>query len=586
MPSTAGVPPEEGADDSAAAAISENMHLRDLLALDDAFAVTTFTDFAKKNYPASGPIEEALARKTGCASMLVIAGCMLWVARRLERVTDVSRCYHAAEALLCYQASAAYFGEWQKLPEAKTAAERAVRSIAARLWSVYAKTPGSHSCWPPAKTAGEAVTITRTILGPSGKEPFEVWLKEVLRRIAIVASNPRHRVGSASDFASRAAFEEQIAINVGPPLPPDLLRLDARGDMKPSALGEHYARFLGRVDPAANPFLAAPAAMLEKGFVGTPYQIGPLTYPVVDEAERADAAESREASIASSPSPPGAGESPYPFLRSLEALPEAKQQAALRAYLAERGKPETFGPEELALDHAFGLLLGAPVSPREGTYVGILEVSLDVVGDLAILVDDRRHRPAALRAFEPEIVLSSEASAPARAVLLEAVEADVLDVRAAAPPGELIAVRAGDHVVGRITRDELGEIADALTDFVVTLRMIAPSDGTLFDALRYMLQKENEPWGMTAILDASEMTVESLDAKLEAALLAIASENRALADALAPFCDTYGRSARAWQWNGRDRKAQAGVPALRFVAGIRDGEGVGMEFNVYRIAAG
>lgn len=48
----------------------------ELLPIDRDFAVRAFRAFEKKVYPASGSVAAALA-----ASMLLVAGCMLWAAR-------------------------------------------------------------------------------------------------------------------------------------------------------------------------------------------------------------------------------------------------------------------------------------------------------------------------------------------------------------------------------------------------------------------------------------------------------------------------------------------------------------------------
>jgi hypothetical protein len=83
---------------------------------------------------------------------------------------------------------------------------------------------------------------------------------------------------------------------------------------------------------------------------------------------------------------------------------------------------------------------------------------------------------------------------------------------------------------------------------------------------------------MSDILDASDMLVERVDGKLEAALAAVEDED--LARELSAFCDANGRSARAWRWTGKDSRLPDGTK-LRFAAGVYDGEGVGFEFNVY-----
>ena len=283
-------------------------------------------------------------------------------------------------------------------------------------------------------------------------------------------------------------------------------------------------------------------------------------------------------SAAPSPRPPSI-ESPYPFLASLDKLPRAQRPEALRAYVASRELPPQFGPAELELEHAFGMMLGLPVSSQQGTYVAVLTASLDVVGELEFIAQNHRPRIEALRAFEPEIDVSSQDQA-ARAALLEVIEASQMDARRA-DDGHFIVVRGATGIVGRVTTDELREVADDLEPMVFGVTIAAPSDGSLFDALRYMLQQEDEPWGMSDVLSPGDMIVDAVDARMKPALDAI--ENRDLAEALASFCDRDGRSARAWRWKGANVKDKERGVQLTFVAGIYDGEGVGMDFDIYRV---
>lgn len=272
-------------------------------------------------------------------------------------------------------------------------------------------------------------------------------------------------------------------------------------------------------------------------------------------------------------------ENPYPFLASLDKLPKEQRPEALRAYVASRELPAQFGPAELELEHAFGMMLGRPVSRQQGTYVAVLSASLDVVGELEFLAQNHRPRIEALRAFEPEIDVSSRDGA-ARALLLGVIEASQLDARRV-DDGHFIVVRGAAGIVGRVTSDELREVADELEPMVFGVTIAAPSDGSLFDALRYMLQQEDESWGMSDVLSPYDMIVDAVDARMKPALDAI--ENRDLATELASFCDRDGRSARAWRWKGKNVKDPDRGVQLTFVAGIYDGEGVGMDFDIYRV---
>lgn len=559
---------------SPAPAVRHGRALQTLLDLEEAFAVTTFDSFPKKHHAASGTVTEALAKVTSAGAMLLIAGCMLWIARRLARVTDVTRCMLAAEALLCFQDHPAYFGpnnfsEWPKAPDPRDDAERAVRVISGLLWRVYTTSPGSHPLPPTViDAAGQAVSMVRTALGAAGKKPFESWLEQVLERLQQVALNPRVAVRARQrdqrfDWHVEAKF---IRENVGPPLPPSLL--DTRLRPEVSTLGAQYAQFLGGVDWKTNPFLATPEVMVKRGFKGSPYVATPgATYSSVQRP-----GQRKRATLASV-------EDPYPVLASIEQLPKAQRKKALMTYLKSRGLPTHFERTELELEHAFSLMLGRQVSAQAGTHVALLTASIDVIGDLEFVTGDKRPRIPALRVFEAEVHVANEDD-EAREVLLGAVKAAQLDARRA-KDGDFVVVRSDDEIVGRVTRAELRKVEDDLHSMVEQVCVAAPSDGSLFDALRYLVQQEAKPWGMSNVVDVSDFIVEAIDPRLERALEAI--ENRELAAELAAFCDRDGRSARAWQWKGRSFKdAEHGVH-LTFVAGIYDGEGVGMDFDVYRV---
>jgi len=586
-PKTPKTPTKTKTRTSAGAPLPAPTHpLRGLLDVDDTFAVTSFDeelpDRELEDYAVASSVVDALENVTSAGSMFLVAGCMLWVARRLEKVTDVSRCYFAAEALLCYLDGRAYFrpdddDEWPRYGEAKDGAQRAVRDVGGLLLYVF-DTDNDGKPLPPEITpaAGRAVTIARLALGRGGKPPFEAWLTMVLHRLAEAARNPRVAVRAKLkdkrfDWSVEVKFERE---NMGPPLPPALL--DPRHD-DASDLGALYAAFLGAVDWEKNPFLASPELMKQRGFPGTPY----VPTPGAEYPKRVRLATMAKPGGRTNKSTTNDAPNPYRFLETLDAMPKAKRTNALRAYVASRALPRRFDRNELLLEHAFRQMLGRPVVEVKGLHVGILEASIDVVGDLSVLFEDERPRIPALRGFEPVIEVSDVDAV--KELLVSSVGERRLEGRMSKRSSDLAAVRMGDTRIGSVTREELAEIADDLHDHVREVRMIAPSDGTLFDALRYMLQQEDEPWGMSDILSPSDMIVGRVDAKLEAALASVEDED--LAKDLSAFCDAQGRAARAWRWNGKDRK-RPGEPPLRFVAGYYDGEGVGCDFGVYRVDQG
>jgi hypothetical protein len=551
--------------------------LRTLLDLDESFAVTSFTGFPEKDYKGSSAFDEGLKNVTTAGAILLAGGCVLWAARRLEKVADVTRCYLSAEALLCYQDSPAYvrwsaFDDYPPYGDPTNDAERAVQFTSSNLWFDFElKASNQHHLLPPQvwPKVAQVVAMVRTVLGPSGRAPFDAWLTMVLERLQEVAPNPRALARAKLkdkrfDWSVECRYEQE---NMGPPLPPAVL--DPR-HTDASDLGGLYAEFLTSVDWKKNLFLPSPEVMKERGFEDTPYVPRPRArYP--KGVTLAGPAKGKSAVVAPV-------ETPYRFLASLDAMPKAKRASALRAYVASRGWPKHFDRTELLLEHAFRLMLGRPVMEAKGLHVGILEASLQVVGDLSILVEDERPRIPVLSAFEPSLWVFDVAAV--KEILAGALDERRLAEPAPVPSTDRIAIRGDDTILARVTREELATMADDLHEHVSEVHLIAPSDGTLFDTLRYMVQQEDEPWGMSNLLDASDMIVETLDGKMEAALEAV--EDEALRAALSAFCDAEGRSARAWRWTGKDWK-RPGEPTLRFVAGVYDGEGVGFEFNIYRV---
>src|SRR3954468_13450222 len=55
------------------------------------------------------PLSRALKGKTNCALVVLMAGCLLWTAKRLSKLTDTEPCVYMAETLLCWQSDPRYY---------------------------------------------------------------------------------------------------------------------------------------------------------------------------------------------------------------------------------------------------------------------------------------------------------------------------------------------------------------------------------------------------------------------------------------------------------------------------------------------
>lgn len=218
------------------------------------------------------PLSEALKGKTNCGLVLLLAGSLLWTARRLARLTDAAPCVYAAETLLCWQSSPLYYDpdgpkQFQRpMPVQREAAMTVCRKAAA----IFMISPGRHIADPPIQLTENVIALTRFILGPELENPFRDWVRAVIDRLNALAPNPWQDFRGRFDFATEEEYLAHKARNMGEPLPIEVANPETPVD--PAALPALYDAFLERVDWAANPYLRSPDALREAGFSGTPYR--------------------------------------------------------------------------------------------------------------------------------------------------------------------------------------------------------------------------------------------------------------------------------------------------------------------------
>ncbi|HEY6919906.1 MAG TPA: hypothetical protein VI412_11620 [Tabrizicola sp.] len=218
------------------------------------------------------PLAKALMGKTNCGLYVLLADTLVWAARRLEFVAEIRPLLQMAEALLCYQDDPRYFAEDgpSHLTSPLPPAQEAVETLCYETSAIFMATPGRHASRPPIQAVENVVSVTRLVLGSDAVKPFRKWITDSVARLDSIAPNEHQDFRSRYDFGSVEDWEAYKTLNMGLPLPPDVLSLQETG--APSDLADGFARYLRSVEPATNPYLASAETMLAQGFMGTPYQ--------------------------------------------------------------------------------------------------------------------------------------------------------------------------------------------------------------------------------------------------------------------------------------------------------------------------
>jgi len=218
------------------------------------------------------PLAKALMGKTNCGLYVLLCGSLVWAARRLEFVANTKPLLQMAEALLCYQDDPRYFAENgpSHLTSPLPPAQEAVETLCYETSAIFMETPGRHSSRPPVQAVENVVSVTRHILGPDWQKAFRTWVTDSIATLNAVAPNPHQDFRSRYDFGSAEDWDAYKRLNMGRPLPLDVLVPGESHD--PGELSRRFAAFLAEVRPAENPYLVPAEAMLALGFVGQPYQ--------------------------------------------------------------------------------------------------------------------------------------------------------------------------------------------------------------------------------------------------------------------------------------------------------------------------
>ena len=220
------------------------------------------------------PLKNALYGKTNCGLVLISAATLIWAARTMHNLANVSPCIHMAEALLCWQADPRYYDiSAPAYPEDDDdedyVEDEVVETFCVEATSFFMASPGEHTADPEIEATANLICLTRHILDPTPRKLYKAWLKSLIRRLDEIAPNPAQTFMSISDFASPEEFAAYERKNMGEPLPLEAANMSR--EYSPASGHDLFQTFLRDVDWRTNPNLSSPEDMVALGFVGTPY---------------------------------------------------------------------------------------------------------------------------------------------------------------------------------------------------------------------------------------------------------------------------------------------------------------------------
>ncbi|MEM7056549.1 MAG: hypothetical protein AAF557_03100 [Pseudomonadota bacterium] len=201
------------------------------------------------------PLKIALIEKTQSALHAIFSGVMIWAARRLGYVTDVTALEDIAVMLFCYQQDPDYV--CQVHPPSILESSQAERYegvalflehlILYQLWKNDWRWP----LLPHYNTVAQAITLIRYQMGPKQRSSFDSWITRIIERMNDLGPLPEHK-----GLMPRVAQEDRPArrqVVMGLPIPPQ--SLDLGMDMNGFDMSAAWHDFLTTVDFRNNRFL-------------------------------------------------------------------------------------------------------------------------------------------------------------------------------------------------------------------------------------------------------------------------------------------------------------------------------------------
>lgn len=248
--------------------------LLDGLALDDAPLVRTWKGADEHIGPleAVTPVLQRMAGKTTCGTVSIMAGLMVWGARRIRGFYDTDFCLEMAEAAFAWQHDWRYFDHLAE-PYKDTPDQPPEESATFVLDDLLRGTLTGESVFysfdQPTFPAMHMAYVVNHIMTKETRPVFEEWLKKVAGRLNRFALTPDLRTPNYDDFESRDAYRAHCAPMRGGALPPVVL--DPSVDIESLDLAAAALAYLKSLDHTKNRFLRSPEDMKAMGFDGDAY---------------------------------------------------------------------------------------------------------------------------------------------------------------------------------------------------------------------------------------------------------------------------------------------------------------------------
>jgi hypothetical protein len=231
------------------------MEVPDFIRRSSVEGTTLQFEFGEKEYEAaeeykSGNLKSVLRQMCGHANLAFALGTAEWTCRRLERLTDCRPVLDYVEAVWAAMIDPRYLARKRISDRVEyswtDAAKDAATFVGNRLTLAYFDCKALDS--DRFRDTIQLVAVARHVLPE--KKQFEGWSKQVLNRL--VALYPKDE-------------------GVGSPLPREVLEVDTEYDPEQRAF--YLNRFLQRLSPSSNPFLADRESLSKTGtFRGMPYE--------------------------------------------------------------------------------------------------------------------------------------------------------------------------------------------------------------------------------------------------------------------------------------------------------------------------
>jgi hypothetical protein len=220
------------------------------------------------------PLLKNLGRGNGLAQVAMCAGILLWLTWRLKSLTK-----EAGQSLELAEAAFAYTVDWRYVDlEAGTnweapdqpPADSATMKVNNFIFDTLDHDAHWSSFYTPVGSTFHTSHIVQHVIPKAHRRDFEQWLAAVSDRMAQHFPLPDLPERDFDSFDTEEEYDAYCAPRRGVAVPPQLL--DPSFGYDPFQREKLVEQFLQGLDRSRNRFLRSPEAMLELGFVGTPYK--------------------------------------------------------------------------------------------------------------------------------------------------------------------------------------------------------------------------------------------------------------------------------------------------------------------------